>query len=48
MLVVATGPSNTWSLATGEPYVKDFGRLPFTDSNNDGSYTIGEASQNAG
>lgn len=48
ILVVATGASNTWSLVTGEPYVRDLGSLPFTDSNNDGSYTIGEASQNAG
>ncbi|MES2440108.1 MAG: hypothetical protein V4584_13650 [Verrucomicrobiota bacterium] len=46
--VEATGISNTWSLVTGEPYVRDLGSLPFTDSNNDGSYTIGEPSQNAG
>lgn len=48
ILVEATGVSNTWSLVTGEPYVRDLGSLPFTDSNNDGSYTIGEPSQNAG
>ncbi|MGL4402087.1 MAG: InlB B-repeat-containing protein, partial [Luteolibacter sp.] len=48
ILVVATGASNTWSLVTGETYVRDLGSLPFTDSNNDGSYTLGEASQNAG
>jgi hypothetical protein len=48
VLVEATGPSNTWSLVTGAPYVRDLGSLPFTDSNGDGSYTIGESSQNAG
>ncbi len=48
ILVVATEPSNTWSLVTGEPYVRDLGSLPFTDTNNDGSYTLGEATQNAG
>lgn len=48
ILVVATGASNTWSLVTGAPYVQDLGSLPFTDTNNDGSYTIGESSQNAG
>ena len=46
--VQATGVSNTWSLVSGEPYISDLGTLPFTDSNNDGGYTIGEASQNAG
>ncbi len=48
IMVVATGPSNTWALVTGAPYVQDLGSLPFTDSNGDGSYTIGEPSQNGG
>ncbi len=48
IMVVATGPSNTWSLVTGAPYVRDLGSLPYTDSNGDGSYTIGEPSQNGG
>jgi hypothetical protein len=48
ILVEATGVSNTWSLATGDPFIRDLGSLPYTDSNNDGSYTIGEASQNGG
>jgi hypothetical protein len=48
LLVDATGTSNTWSLVTGEPYVRDLGSLPFTDTNQDGSYTLGEPSQNGG
>ena len=48
LLVQATGVNNAWSLVTGEAYVKDLGSLPFTDSNNNGVYNIGEASQNGG
>ena len=48
LLVQATGAANSWSLVTGEAYVKDLGSLPFTDSNNNGVYNIGEASQNGG
>ena len=48
ILVEATGGNNTWSLTTGDPFIRDLGSLPFTDDNNDGSYTIGEASQNGG
>lgn len=48
ILVKATGSVNAWSLVTGDPYVRDLGSLPFTDTNHDGSYTIGELSQNAG
>jgi hypothetical protein len=46
--VEATAASNTWSLVTGAPFVQDLGSLPFTDFNGDGSYTIGESSQNGG
>jgi large repetitive protein len=48
LLVQATGINNTWSLVTGEAYVKDLGSLPFTDTNNNGIYNIGESSQNGG
>lgn len=48
ILVQATGATNNWSLVTGEAYVKDLGSLPFTDSNSNGTYNIGEASQNGG
>jgi len=42
ILVEATGTSNTWSLATGEVFVRELGSLPVTDTNNDGRYNIGE------
>ena len=48
LLVQATGAVNTWSLVTGEAYVMNLGTLPFTDSNANGVYNIGEASQNGG
>jgi large repetitive protein len=48
LLVQATGAVNSWSLVTGGAYVRDLGSLPFTDSNGNGAYNIGEASQNGG
>jgi hypothetical protein len=48
LLVEATAASNTWSLVTGEPFVRDLGSLPYTDTNHDGSYTLGEPSQDGG
>ena len=48
LLVQATGAANSWSLVTGEAYVRDLGSLPFTDSNSNGVYNIGEPSQNGG
>ena len=48
LLVQATGVTNAWSLVTGEAYVRDLGSLPFTDTNNNGVYNIGEPSQDGG
>ena len=48
ILVLASGVSNTWSVASGAAYVRDLGSLPYTDSNGDGGYNIGEATQNGG
>lgn len=48
ILVQASSPVNAWSLVSGDPFVSDLGVLPYTDSNSDGAYTIGEASQNGG
>ncbi|MFM2198675.1 MAG: hypothetical protein RLZZ505_2107 [Verrucomicrobiota bacterium] len=48
ILVQASAPMNNWSLVSGDPFVSDLGILPYTDSNSDGAYTIGEASQNGG
>lgn len=48
ILVQASGAVNAWSLVSGDPFVTDLGVLPYTDSNSDGAYTIGEASQNGG
>jgi hypothetical protein len=48
ILVAASGPANAWSLVSGDPYVHDLGNLPYTDSNLNGAYNIGEPSQNGG
>ncbi len=48
VLVEATGDDNGWSLASGDPYVKDLGMLPFTDANGDGAFNIGEDVRNGG
>jgi large repetitive protein len=46
--VESTAPSSSWTLVTGNVFVQDLGNLPYTDSNGDGSYTIGEPSQDGG
>ncbi len=48
IIVQATGPSSTWKLASGEAYVRNLGNLPFTDTNNNGSYNLGEPVQDGG
>lgn len=48
LLVDVPVSGSTWTLVSGAPYVQDLGTLPFTDSNSDGTYNIGEASQNGG
>ena len=47
-MVVATEPGSQWSLVSGAPHVRDLGSLPYTDTNHDGSYTIGEPTRNSG
>ena len=42
LMVFATEGAQ-WSLVSGKPYVHDLGALPFTDSNGNGLYDIGEA-----
>jgi len=48
LMVEATGANNAWSLVSGDPYIQDLGNLPFTDTNADGTYNIGEPVQNGG
>lgn len=43
ILVNVTTPGAQWSLFSGRAYVHDLGPLPFTDSNNNSQYDIGEA-----
>jgi large repetitive protein len=42
LMVFATEGAQ-WSIVSGKPYVHDLGALPFTDSNGNGLYDIGEA-----
>jgi len=48
LLVDVPVSGSAWLLVSGSPYVRDLGTLPYTDSNADGTYNIGEASQNGG
>jgi len=42
LMVFATEGAQ-WSIVSGKPYVHDLGALPFTDTNSNGKYDIGEA-----
>lgn len=47
-ILVDVPASATWSLVSGEIFVQDLGTLPFTDSNSNLVYDIGEAVTNGG
>lgn len=48
-LMVYADEGAQWSIVSGKPYVHDLGALPFTDTNGNGQYDIGEpaTAQNA-
>jgi hypothetical protein len=48
LLVDVPVAGSEWSLVSGSPYIHDLGTLPYTDANADGTYNIGEASQDGG